>query len=163
MRTIRIQLVLFTLIVFASCKKSFLDVNTDPNNPTDVPVRTLLPTTTVGIAWTNSNELGKAAAILVQYNSGVAGNAASYDNWIIGSLDNQWQNEIYNGTLNNLEIIIAKTQAESPVYAGIAKLQKAYVISIATDLWGNSPYVEAGKGLVYPQPRFDAQQDIYLG
>ena len=49
------------------------------------------------------------------------------------------------------------------MYAGIAKIQKAYVISMATDLWGDVPYSEAGQGLRFPQPRFDTQQDIYLG
>src|SRR6185369_15417141 len=133
MKLLRISLLLLTLSLFASCKKSFLDVNTDPNSPSDVPVKTLLPTTTVGIAWSNSNELGRVAAILMQYNAGISGNALSYDQWIIGSLDNQWNSEMYNGILNNLQIILDKTEGSSPAYSGIAKLEKAYIISIATD------------------------------
>jgi hypothetical protein len=151
-----------TIVLGTSCKK-FLDVNNDPNNPIDVPAKTLLPVTSVGIGWAASNELGRAAGVLMQYNAGILGNAAGYDNWIIGSLDNQWNSEVYGGTLNNLEILISKTEGSSPAYSGIAKLQKAYILSIATDLWGDVPYSQAGKGLIYPQPAFEAQQDIYLG
>lgn len=157
-----ILILLLSLVMVTSCKK-FLDVNADPNNPIDVPSKTILPTTTVGIAWANSNELGKVAAILMQYNAGISGNAASYDNWIIGSLDNQWNSEIYGGTLNNIQVLIDKNDNVSPAYAGIAKLQKAYIISLATDMWGDVPYTQAGQGLKYPQPAFDSQMDIYLG
>lgn len=149
--------------IFFSCKH-YLDVNTDPNRPTDVPPRILLPTTQVGLAFSNSDELGKAAAILVQYNAGINGNPGDYDIYnLAGKMDNQWNAEIYNGSVNNLRIIIDKTQEASPAYSGIAKIELAYVISLATDLWGDVPYSQAGFGLEYPQPRFDKQQDIYMG
>lgn len=146
-----------------SCKK-FIDVNTDPNYPTDVPPKLLLSTTTVGLAYTNGNELGRAAGILVQYNAGVNGNPSEYDLYNMdGKLDNQWNSEIYNGSVNNLRLLISKTQETSPAYAGIAKIQLAYILSLATDLWGDVPYSQAGFGLQYPTPRFDKQEDIYLG
>jgi hypothetical protein len=71
--------------------------------------------------------------------------------------------------LNNLFILLQKTQGKSPAYSGIAKLEWAYTISMATDLWGDVPYSEAAQGLdengspKFQQPRFDAQMDIYLG
>jgi hypothetical protein len=34
---------------------------------------------------------------------------------------------------------------------------------MATDLWGDVPYSQAGQGLLFPQPRFDKQEDIYQG
>src|SRR5215203_408369 len=87
------------LTVLTACKKSFLDVNTNPNAVIDVPAKTLLPNTTVSIAFVNSNELGKVAGLLMQYNSGVLGNAAQYDVWNIGSLDNSWSFELYTNTV----------------------------------------------------------------
>ena len=154
---------LLAFALLGSCKKSFFDVNTDPNFPLDVPPKTLLPTTTVGTAFANGNELGKVAALLMQYNAGVSGAAYSYDTWVIDALDNQWNSEVYGTSLVNLNILIGKTQAASPAYSGIAKLEKAYLISIATDVWGDVPYSQAGQGLAHLQPVFDAQQDIYLG
>lgn len=148
---------------FSSCKK-YLDVNQTPNNPLDVTPRLMLPNTTIGAAWANSNALGRAASILVQYNAGLTGDPADFDVYALeGFFDNQWNSEIYYGTINNLRILIDKTAETSPAYAGVAKIQMAYVFSMATDLWGDVPYSQAGFGLEFPQPRFDKQQDIYLG
>lgn len=152
-----------TVATLGSCKK-FLDVNDTVNNPLDVPARLLLPTTTVGTAWANGNALGRAASVLVQYNAGLAGDPDAYDAYDLeGDFDNQWNFEIYNGTINNLRILIDKTEATSPAYSGIAKLQLAYTFSLATDLWGDVPYSQAGFGLEIPQPAFESQRDIYLG
>ncbi|HVG15501.1 MAG TPA: SusD/RagB family nutrient-binding outer membrane lipoprotein [Chitinophagaceae bacterium] len=149
-----------------SCNK-FVDVNQNPNNPTTVPPSTLLPTTTIGIAFANANALNTVASLLVQYNAGTANQAANnYDIFDIDNqLDNQWSFEIYggSGTLNNLQILIEENAVTNPAYAGIAKLQKAYAISLATDLWGDVPYTQAGQGLKFPQPRFEKQEDIYQG
>ena len=168
---INIKLIAFitAILFFTSCKKSFLDVNTNPNAVLDASPKTLLPTTTIGMAFTNGNELGKVAGLLMQYNSGIIGQAAAYDTWNIGSLDNSWSNELYSNVVNNLGILIQKTQAVSPFYAGVAKLELAYTVSMATDLWGDVPYSQSAQGfdesgnLKFSQPVFDAQSDIYLG
>src|SRR4029079_18900633 len=129
--------VLASVIALASCNKSFLDVNDNPNAVTDVPAKVLLPNTIVGMAFSNGNETGKAAALLMQYNAGITGNSQSYDTWILGSFDNSWSNEIYSNTINNLGIIIQKSQTRSRAYTGIAKLQLAYTYAMITDLWGD--------------------------
>ena len=156
-------ILLIAIATFGSCKK-YLDVNDTVNNPLDVPARLLLPTTTVGMAWANGNALGRAASVLIQYNAGLSGDPDAYDAYDLeGDFDNQWNFEIYNGTINNLRILIDKTEATSPAYSGIAKLQMAYTFSLATDLWGDVPYSQAGHGLEVPQPAFENQRDIYLG
>jgi hypothetical protein len=160
-----IAFLLFASLI-VSCDK-FVDVNQNPNNPTIVPPATLLPTTTIGMAFANANALNTVASLFVQYNAGSANQAANnYDIFDIDNqLDNQWSFEIYggSGTLNNLQILIDENQEKNPAYAGIAKLQKAYVISLATDLWGDVPYSQAGQGIKFPQPRFEKQEDIYQG
>ena len=151
-------------LAIPSCKK-WVDVNQNPNNPVTVPPSTLLPTTTLGTAFANSNALGQVTSLLVQYNAGAANQAQNnYDVFDIDNqLDNQWNFEIYGGTLNNLQLLIEGQQATNPAYSGIAKLLKAYILSLATDLWGDVPYSQAGQGLRFPQPRFDKQEDIYQG
>jgi hypothetical protein len=154
---------LIVLALFSSCKK-YLDVNRTPNNPTSVPPSVLLPTTTIGIAFANTNDLNRATSLLVQHIAGLASQAADYDVYKLeGYFDNAWNFELYNGTINNLNEIIDDHGATSPVYAGIAKLELAYAVSMLTDLWGDVPYSQAGRGLKYPTPRFDKQQDIYQG
>lgn len=172
MKILNKLIVLFVgVITFSSCTKSFLDVNNNPNAATDVPPKTILPVTTVGMGFSNSNELGKAAALLMQYNANTnpASVAGGYDTWNFSGLDGQWSNELYAGVINNLGILIQKTQGKSGAYSGIAKLELAYTFAMITDLWGDVPYSEAGQGIdasgfpKFPAPRFDTQADIYLG
>ncbi|MEO7483221.1 MAG: SusD/RagB family nutrient-binding outer membrane lipoprotein [Ferruginibacter sp.] len=161
----KISIILFaSSLIFSGCKKGFLDINSTPNNPTSVPPSVILPNTTIAIAFANGNDLNRAASVLVQHTAGIANQVQAYDIFNLdGSFDNQWNFEIYNGALNNLEVLISATALASPAYSGIAKLQKAYVLSLATDLWGDVPYSQAGKGLVFETPRFDKQEDIYQG
>jgi len=150
-------------ILFTSCKK-FLDVNRTPNNPTTVPPSTLLPTTTIGIAFANANDLDRAASALVQHLAGIANQTQQYDVYnFSGAFDNQWSLELYNGCINNLVILINQDSASSPAYSGIARLELAYAFSLTTDVWGDIPYSQAGVGLKYETPRFDKVQDIYQG
>lgn len=154
-----------SLLIAAGCGKSkFLDVNNDPNNPTDVPPKVLLPTAEIGTAFVNGNELGRVASLLVQHNAGTANQALGFDIYNLdGNFDNAWNFEIYSNVVSDLRTLIAKTETTSPAYSGIAKMLLAYVISISTDLWGDVPYSQAGYGLEFPTPRFDKQEDIYQG
>lgn len=159
----KLILILFIATTVSSCSK-WVDVNDNPNNPTNVPPGTILPTTTIGIAFAASNELGRATSVLVQYNAGAANQVLQEDRFDVDNLlDNQWSFEIYGNTLNNLQILIEENEDVNPAYAAVAKLEKAYILSVATDLWGDVPYSQAGQGLRFPQPRFDSQEDIYLG
>ncbi|MDB5202024.1 MAG: hypothetical protein JWQ27_1433 [Ferruginibacter sp.] len=150
-------------LFLGSCKK-FMDVNENPNSPTDVPPALLLPTTQVGMANASSGELNRAASVLIQHNAGIASQQFSYDQFVLDGLgNNSWDYELFVGTINNLQIIIDKTSATSPAYSGIAKIQMAYAYSLLTDLWGDVPYSQAGQGTKFPQPRYDKQEDIYQG
>lgn len=149
--------------LLGSCKK-YLAVNTSPNNPTVVPPTVLLPTTTIGIAFANSNDLDRATSAIMQHIAGVANQTAGYDVYnFSGAFDNQWNNELYDNSINNCIALINQDSATSPAYSGIAKLELAYAFSIATDIWGDVPYSQAGQGSKYTYPRFDKVQDIYQG
>ncbi len=156
-------IILLAFVSFTSCKK-FLDVNSTPNNPLQVPPSTILPNTTIAIAFTNANDLNRGASALVQHIAGVANQTAAYDVFLLdGAFDNSWNFEIYSGAVNNLRVLIRDHAAANPAYSGIAKLQLAYIFSIATDLWGDVPYSQAGFGLGFESPRFDKVEDIYQG
>jgi hypothetical protein len=159
----KLILPLIILASFSSCKK-YLDVNDTPNNPLTVPPSVMLPTTTMAIGFDMGNELNRTAGVLVQHLAGVANQPHDYDVYVLeGSFDNSWGFEIYNGAVDNLVKLIQDYSVTSPRYSGMAKLQLAYIMSVATDLWGDVPYSQAGKGLKFINPRFDKQQDIYQG
>jgi hypothetical protein len=159
----KLSIIFLLFLSFTSCKK-FLDVNQTPNNPTDVPPTAILPATTVAMAFANGNDLNRATSALVQHIAGVANQTQQYDIYNLdGNFSNQWNSEIYGRDLNNLQLLIDKYSTTSPAYSGIAKIEMAYVFSLATDIWGDVPYSQAAQGLKYQNPRFDKQEDIYQG
>jgi SusD/RagB-like outer membrane lipoprotein len=160
----RTYIILFFLagMALGSCKK-YLAVNTSPNQPAVVPPSVLLPTTEIGIAFANSNDLCRATSAITQQIAGVANQTQGYDVYnFSGAFDNQWNGELYGGVINNCMSMITQ-DSTSPAYTGIAKLEMAYAFSILTDIWGDVPYSQAGQGNAHLYPRFDKVQDIYEG
>ena len=161
------QAALFALVVGGCSKDTFLDVNTNPNLPLNVPPSVLLTGAEATTGFTVGNDLGRVTDLLVQHMAGIANQPRNYDVYLLrGNYDNQWNNELYGGSLINSQQIINLTQATSPRYAGYAKILKAYNFALTTDLWGDVPYSQALQGnLAAPilQPRFDKQEDIYKG
>lgn len=82
----------------------------------------------------------------------------------------------YSGPLMDLQLIInrnsdpATANLSSVIVAGsntnqiaTAMVLKAYIYWTLTDRWGDLPYSEALKGPAALTPKYDSQQDIYLG
>ena len=161
------QAAALTLVVGSCNPDKFLDVNATPNNPLAVAPSALLNGVEVTTGFTVGNDLGRVTDLLVQHMAGIANQPRSYDVYLLrGNYDNQWNNELYGGSLINAQQIIIATQATSPLYAGYAKILKAYNFALATDLWGDIPYSQALLGNAAAptlQPRFDKQEDIYKG
>lgn len=161
-----------------SCKK-FLDINTDPNNPTSIEVSKLLPTTqrTLGDAFSMDEQNGGLSEILAVYAhqmttresqdkygiTGVDVNIQTLWSKIFSSTANPGTAFPVYGVLQNLEDIIAKSTAAGNLrYVGIAKILKAYTYSVMVDVFGDLPYTEANKlkeGILHP--KFDDDAAIY--
>jgi hypothetical protein len=98
-----LYLALPCLLMTSACE-SFLDINTDPNNPTDAPIKGLLVNTTFETAQ-NTFRLGNITSNYVQYLA--SPNQASSSDIMDGlSYDNAWSN-MYN-TMTDLTVMIEK-------------------------------------------------------
>ena len=161
-RIIRLQVIALLLLIGAC---DFDVINTDPNNPTDVPVSSLLPNAQMALVF---SELGTDpqwfTSVLVQHTTGVHAQLNTMDQLagITPSiLDNNFTS-IFVGVLPDLEVIISKgTADESWNYVGIARTLKAFTFQHATDLFGRLPYRQATAGSSFLQPEYDSQQFIY--
>ena len=171
-------LVPFIALLTVSCKK-FLDINTDPNNPTAIEVSKLLPTVqrTLGDALSMDENNGGLSEVLAVYThqmstreeadkygiTGVDVNIQTVWSKMFSSSANPGTAYPVYGVMQNLEDIIAKsTTAGNLRYAGIAKILKAYAYSVMVDVFGDIPYSEANKlkeGVLYP--KFDDDAAIY--
>ncbi len=176
---IRQFLIVVVVLFSASCTKDFLDINTDPNNPTDIEVSKLLPWAqrTLGDALSMGEDNGGLSQILGVYTHqlstreepdqyGATGNefflGLAWSKLYATSPPPGAAQPVY-GVLNNLEDIIERaTEDGNTHYAGIAKILKAYTFSQIVDVFGDVPFSEANRlneGIQYP--KFDDDAAIY--
>lgn len=153
---------LFICMLFLSCN-DYLDVNTDKDNPTSAPLNFLLTSIEVNVNNT-TDFLNYTGDILQVYTHQITVReeqdqyGAKVDN---ANMQNDWQN-LYL-TLNDIETLIKQGESSGDlIYVGLAQMQKAYLMSVAVDIWGDVPFTEATKlstGIV--GPKFDDQKEIY--
>jgi hypothetical protein len=162
----KISKTLLILPLLMGCS-DFLDINTSPNSPSDVPLSTILPSAQVGTGFMNANELNRFGLTVSDYMYGAGGSPANYDTYQItgGDFGNQWTGEIWNGALIQYKQIIDKgNETGANNYVGVAKIMQAYTWAATTDIWGDIPYSKALRGNDgITRPELDLQEDIYKG
>ncbi len=141
------------------CKK-YLAVNKNLNDPTAVPVSTLLTSTqrSLGGSFTIAGTLGLTLGNYVHQITGRTG----ADRYGIRG-DNLGWDGLYIA-LSNLDVIVNQATAEGRYkYAGVAKIMKAYFFSLMVDVWGDIPFSEFNsfKPGNISQPVFDNDAEIY--
>ncbi|NMM50371.1 SusD/RagB family nutrient-binding outer membrane lipoprotein [Marinigracilibium pacificum] len=151
------------LLILLGCD-DFGDINTDPNNPTQVPV---------------SGFLANAIHSLPGYENGLTGLYYS-QYWAATQYTENSRYDvsqfdftgIYSGPLNALETVIDyNSNPETMAFAAesgsnanqiaVAKILQSHFFIHATDRWGDLPYSEALKGSENLAPAYDTQEDIY--
>ncbi|MBN1132755.1 MAG: SusD/RagB family nutrient-binding outer membrane lipoprotein [Bacteroidales bacterium] len=165
-----ISLLLILLTVF-SCSDDIMDeIDTDPNNPTDVPIQMLMPGVTVGTPyWVTGTTLAWFSSVFVEQTAGAHGQMRDADrraNINSQLSENSWAFYIYPSLLPDLKIIIEKgseggTEEGKWAHVGIAKILMAYTMLVSTDTWGRIPYTEALLGNENRKPAYDTQESIY--
>ena len=154
--------VLFTAFLFIACD-TYLDVDTDTDSPTTAPLNQLLPNVELGVGVVADFRLWSGDMLQVYTHQLTAREeqdqyGTKADNIL---LNNDWNN-IYL-VLTDIETLIAQAnESGDKVYIGIAQVLKAYLMSVAVDLWGDVPFSEATlleQGIV--SPVFDNQETIY--
>lgn len=164
MKKIYILLFLFPLLFAATSCDSWEELNTDPDNPSDVPNSLLLPSAQASYAFGVGGDASRYSGVLAQHYVGCCRQFALYNNYIFNGadFDNMWRFNIYGGPLNDLQLMITKANTEgSPHYSGVAKILSAMILGSATDLFGDIPYSQAFQGSENLQPAYDSQETIY--
>jgi hypothetical protein len=145
------------LAVTAGCSK-FVDINTDPNNPTDAELPLLLPATEISLV-ANMYQLNSGASTFVQHV--IFSGALSRYQQQGTTFDDSWTG-FYTQTLNDLEAVIANGSEEQQWgYVAVAKLEKAYLVTLMVDMWGDIPFSKTQQGQANTSPAFENGQEIY--
>ncbi|SMC70308.1 SusD/RagB family nutrient-binding outer membrane lipoprotein [Pedobacter africanus] len=154
-------------VIFGGCQKNFLDINTDPNNPTDLPLTQILPAAEGGLTFNLCQNVGGINSATSTFVHQIV-NSRVNDYVIDGTnFQNAWgyaggSYGVFPGVLYDLQTVINKGTAQNaPHYVGVAQVQKAYVFSLWVDLFGDVPYFDALKGNDDLKPKYDASSAIY--
>ncbi|MEJ5286389.1 MAG: SusD/RagB family nutrient-binding outer membrane lipoprotein [Bacteroidota bacterium] len=151
-------------LIFFACD-SWIDtnLNVDPTSPADVPLKTVLPTTQVGIAYVLGGDVGRFTGCFTQQLYGWNRQHQGIYNYTFkeDDIDNAW-NTMYAGPMMDLDFIIKKAdELQSPYYKGVAQILMAFSLNMWTDLMGDIPYSDAFKGTNALTPKYDSQEQIY--
>ena len=153
---LRFFILLIIAGVFTSCE-DYLDVNTDPNRPTVVPVKGLMSVASMRTA-TNTANMGNTTSYFVQYLAGpnAGGNTDTHQEI---NPNGTWVG-IYNvlSNLSDMELMAAEQGA--PNYVGVAKIMKAINLALLVDSWNNVPYTDAFFVQTI-KPTYDNGQQLY--
>lgn len=160
--------ILFLLVAVAllgsSCE-SFLDVNEEnPNFPSKVAAKLVLPGAVNNIAYTMNNPRRFDFVYLWHGLWSISAGYSQPDNLTqYRLLNSNYQNafnEFYTYA-QNLTEIEKSTNPKEVNYVAIAKIMKCYIFQNLVDCWGNVPYSDAFKAPKNLKPKYDDQQAIY--
>lgn len=165
MKKIRIILLSF-LVVFTSMVScdDRLDINTDPLAATSANPNAVLPFAFVAYSARKSSDLGTRMADVAQYMSA---NFFSPANGTSGGTitGNTWDT-YFTDALGNLALVRQDAAAAGPTsnnVAAVATILSMQIFLELTSIWEDIPFSEALDGQQFPQPQFDAQQDVLNG
>jgi hypothetical protein len=153
----------FTLMI--SCK-DLTELNINPNgvDPANADLNFLLPTTETSLGQTVfGNGMGTFSGVMQQTQQ--TGWQGGYNNYEWDDLSHSWGG-YYSMLMNNDEYYKKAKEGGYKFHEGVARILRAYIFGMITDLWGDAPYSQALKaelGPEYFKPKFDDQKDIYMG
>ncbi|RPD44245.1 SusD/RagB family nutrient-binding outer membrane lipoprotein [Paracnuella aquatica] len=145
-----------------SCEKT-LDINKDPNFPTVVDKRLLLPAAQVQLGYTIGGTVNRIAGNIIQHYGGHRNQPLQYNQYDIGPAESDgiWS-AMYAVVLRDLKGVQVQARATGDsMYVGVSQLLMAYSYSVLTDLYGDIPFSEALMDDANLTPKYDRQEDIY--
>lgn len=161
------SLVLVCGIMLTSCTKDFTEINTDPNGtPTALPQQLLAPALVGTLTYNmirNRNFNNELMQVTVD-PSDAEGRVFRYD--YRPGLSDYLYNGLYSELTNFKDMYKVASQElnYNRSYMGISLICQSWIYSILTDTYGDIPYFQSNlaKDSSIYEPRFDAQQDIYM-
>ncbi len=158
-----ISTLFFLLIAVSSCKKSFFDVNSNPNLTPSASYQLVLPAAlnSIGANVTDGLDYTKYWMGIWAVSGGYAPNITE----VTYKFSNAYHQEVWSNfyyAINNLNYVEnAANASNDKFYAGIAKAMKVYCYHNLVDLYGNVPYSQALQIDKYPRPKYDSAATIY--
>ena len=164
----KIFYLLISVVIMTSCDEGFEETNIDPTRPTQVGVGTKL---TAAQKFISSERYDNWRAGMIYQSTmmqHIATTAGYWDGdkytWNRGYASSL-MDRYYGNAVKTLQDLIAQLDDEGAPeeMKAIARILRVFTFSRLTDLYGDIPYSEAGKGFTdgILKPKYDAQSTIY--
>ena len=156
-----------SLFVFESCTKNWVEMNTNPNEPTEAPTTNILAHTIRHYVANNFNDVTDMdeASTYSGHLSKIQYIDESLYRFRESNVNNIWEC-IYLNVFNLEKIIDIESDKDNgnPIMKAAAITFRAYIYQMGTDRFKNMPYFEActsedDNGTF--TPAYDSQEDIY--
>ncbi|PHS54756.1 MAG: SusD/RagB family nutrient-binding outer membrane lipoprotein [Lutibacter sp.] len=156
------------LLVFASCDNGFEELNVDPTKSSQIEANSKF---TAALLRTSGERYEAWRANLIYQSTMMqhfattagywSGDKYSWNKGYAASLFDRY----YSGPVKAIEDILyqLRDQGKPEEMIAIARIQRVVIYSRLTDVYGDIPYSEAGKGYLEGilKPKYDAQSAIY--
>lgn len=162
MKKLNILILLFVVVLGASCKK-FLDINQNPNDATSSTPQLILPQAITASASqvVGYNQMGTS---FVGYwaNAGGFGGFGSSVTYEFSSSDNQARWGMYD-VLEDYQQVLNMSEGDDNLiyFRAIARIMKAHGFQMLVDAYNSVPYSDALKGQGSLTPKYDDPIEIY--
>lgn len=158
------SLLLLLSVILFGCS-DYIDVNTDPDSPSDDQVTedVLLSGILSEAFYELAGGYPARASSLWTAQIATGGESRDISTLFLDDSDtnNTWQFTLFTGVLKDTGNMIAKAQVNgNSQYIGVGKVIQAYGISILADFWGQAPWSEAFDSDI-AKPKFDSQESLY--
>lgn len=157
-------------LVSTTACDDYLDINTDPNNPTVADINLVLPSGQAAVSFIVGGQFNILGGILAQHWTIPQGGNQyrTWDQYNINSstfdgLGGQFVN-LYAGALQDFQSVVTNGSAQNEWrMVAIAKIMQAYTFQVLTDLYGDIPLSEALNAELTVTPKYDRQEEVYAG
>lgn len=169
-KRIKITAFLAALVIgFSSCdEQELIDLNIDPNAANEMDMQYLfsLATLRIGGEYENTRANMLYAAPAIQHTASLAGYFSGDKYFYNAQYSGAYMETHYTGVMrlfSHVQLNTLEDPAEANTYAATTIL-KSFDMHRMTDLYGDVPYFQAGKGLEGEEnwfPNYDPQEAIY--
>lgn len=151
-----ISVVLTSMFLFVSCD-DYMDINDDPNNPTEAPISALMVNSTFETAQ-NTYRMGSITSNYVQYLASPNPGSSS-DIMDPANYSGTWS-ALYRVMTDLSDMISQAEETGANHYEGIGQILTALNLGMTIDAWGDVPFSE-GLDFQTVTPSYDDDAVLY--
>ena len=159
--------IIFSLVLLLSACDNFLDINENPNFPSDVSDELILTSAISSVTNVYAADWGLIGSFWSQHwaQNNTSSQYKIYESYALSSNTNVIERsyrEMFEGALSDNEIFMRKVEEDENWGAYLmGAVIKAYGFQYLVDMYGNVPYTEAFLGAEKINPIIDKGEDVY--